>query len=81
MGNLLSFASRIFSEASENADVRGSHYFPDKAWVGGIDLPLGSYDATLLFRNRSGKVIYEESLKGMKVSPKGLRLWEGVCPF
>lgn len=81
VGNLLSFASRIFSEASENADVRGSHYFPDKAWVGGIDLPLGSYDATLLFRNRSGKVIYEESLKGMKVSPKGLRLWEGVCPF
>lgn len=81
LGNLLSFASRLFSEASENADVRGSHFFPDKAWVGGIDLPLGSYDATLLYRNRSGKVIYEESLKGVKVSSQGLRLWEGVCPF
>ncbi|NLA93192.1 MAG: hypothetical protein GX842_07180 [Spirochaetales bacterium] len=81
VGSILSLFSRIFSEASENADVRGSHFFPDKAWVGGIDLPYGNYEAHLYYRNSSGKVIYEESLQGINVASKGLTIWEGVCPY
>ncbi|MFA7370680.1 MAG: hypothetical protein WCY78_02000 [Sphaerochaetaceae bacterium] len=81
IGTFLSFFSRIFSEASENADVRGSHYFPDKAWIGGVTLPYGSYDVRLLYRNRNGKIVYEDNLKGLTVTAKGLRLWESVCPL
>ncbi len=81
VGSILSIFSRIFSEATENADVRGSHFFPDKAWVGGIELPYGDYDAHLYYRNSSGRVIYEERLRGLNVSAKGLSIWEGVCPY
>jgi hypothetical protein len=36
-------------DASERADVRGSRYFPAKAYVGGITLDPGDYDITVKF--------------------------------
>ncbi len=80
-GSLLSFASRIFSEVSERADVRGSHFFPDRAWVGGITIPSGQYDARVVYRNRNGKIIHEQNLQELLVTTNNLRLWESVCPL
>lgn len=80
-GSLISFASRIFNEASERADTRGSHFFPDRAWVGGITLPLGRYDARVLYRDRNGKIIHEQNLENLEVTPDNLKLWESVCPL
>lgn len=80
-GSLLSFASRIFNEASEQADVRISHFFPDRAWVGGIDLAAGIYDAHVIYRDRNGKVIGEQQLKDLVVDSGKLHLWESIFPW
>ncbi|HCG63290.1 MAG TPA: hypothetical protein DEZ27_05670 [Sphaerochaeta sp.] len=80
-GTLLSFASRIFNEASEQADVRLSHFYPDMAWAGGVDLPVGTYDAHVVYRDRSGRIIHEQNLTGLEVAPGNLGLWESVCPL
>lgn len=80
-GTLLSFASRIFNEASEQADVRLSHFYPDMAWVGGVDLPVGTYDANVVYRDRNGRIIHEQNLTSLKVAHGTLGLWESVCPL
>ena len=80
-GTLLSFASRIFNETSEQADVRLSHFYPDMAWVGGVDLPVGTYDANVVYRDRSGRIIHEQNLTNLKVAHGTLGLWESVCPL
>ena len=80
-GALLSFASRIFNEASEQADLRISHFFPDRVWVGGIDLPQGTYDARVIYRDRSGKIVSEDTLEPMVVGPRSINLWESVSPW
>lgn len=80
-GSLLSFASRIFNEASEEADVRASHFFPDRAWVGGIDLPGGIYDARIIYRDRNGTILGEQELRDLHVGPKHIHLWESVYPW
>ncbi len=80
-GALFSFASRIFSEASEQADVRISHFYPDRAWVGGIDLMPGVYEARVIYRDRSGSVIGEKRLGDVVVSPRRVNLWESVWPW
>jgi hypothetical protein len=44
-------AAKKTADASEQADIRASRYFPGKAYVGGITLDPGSYDITFTFSN------------------------------
>ncbi|MGI6432754.1 MAG: hypothetical protein ACOXZ4_02670 [Sphaerochaetaceae bacterium] len=80
VGSFLSFFSRIYNELSERADVRISHFFPDQGWVGGINLPVGTYDATVIYRDRGGRIIHTDELKQISVDESTIQLWESVCP-
>ena len=78
--SLLGFASRVFNEASEQADLRISHFFPDKVWVGGAFVKEGLYDATVTYRNKSGKIVGSEVLYNLKVTKERINLFESIHP-
>ncbi|MDR1957236.1 MAG: hypothetical protein LBQ30_10355 [Treponema sp.] len=52
--SVLSLGTQIFAEASEQADLRISRYFPAKAYVGGITLDPGTYSFTTHYYGANG---------------------------
>ncbi|MDR0721614.1 MAG: hypothetical protein LBF75_02305 [Treponema sp.] len=52
--SILSLGTQVFAEASEQADLRISRYFPAKAYVGGITLDPGTYSFTIHYYGASG---------------------------
>jgi hypothetical protein len=76
---ILSFATQIFAEASERADLRVSRYFPAKAWVGGINLAPGIYSFRVRYYSRSGKEIASFRYENMDIKENDLNLAEAVC--
>ena len=58
-GLLIGAIGRIATEASEQADLRLSRYFPSRALVGGINLNPGTYTVTVNFYG-SGGIIQSE---------------------
>ena len=65
-------AGRVAAEASEQADVRLSRFFPNQALVGGINLEPGSYTVTVNFYGNSGLVNSQSS--ELEVRENGLNL-------
>lgn len=80
-GTLAGIASRIFGEASEQADVRISHFYPSLAWIGGAYLFPGTYDAHIIYRDQKGKVLYEQSLAQVVIGTSSPHLVESICPM
>jgi hypothetical protein len=76
---VLSFASQIFAEVSEQADLRISRYFPAKAWVGGINLAPGVYSFRVHYYSRSGKEIASFRYENMHIRERVLNLAEAIC--
>jgi hypothetical protein len=77
--SVLSFATQVFAEASEKADLRISRYFPAKAWVGGINLAPGVYSFRVHYYSRSGKEIASFRYEDMYIREKALNLAEAIC--
>jgi hypothetical protein len=76
---VLSFAAQVFAEASEQADLRLSRYFPAKVWVGGINLAPGTYSFRVRYYSRSGREIASFRYEDMDIREKTLNLAEAVC--
>jgi hypothetical protein len=76
---ILSFATQVFAEASEQADLRISRYFPAKAWAGGINLVPGTYSFRVYYYGRSGKEIASFRYEDMDIRENTLNLAEAVC--
>ncbi|GHU73619.1 hypothetical protein FACS189450_13740 [Spirochaetia bacterium] len=76
---LLSFGNKIFAEASEQADLRMSRYFPARAYVGGIDLDPGTYSFTVNYRDASGGVLASFRQENIMIYKDRLNLVEAVC--
>ena len=77
--NILSVGAQVYAEASEQADLRISHYFPSKAAVGGITLDPGTYSFTVRYYNASNGLVYEERFQNVTVAAEGLNLTEAIC--
>ncbi|MDR1929523.1 MAG: hypothetical protein LBQ44_02730 [Treponema sp.] len=75
---LLSLGSQIFAEASEQADLRMSRYFPEKAYVGGLNVPPGVYSFTVHFYSKSGTIV-SRRFENVPVNQGVLNLTEAVC--
>ncbi|GHU24906.1 hypothetical protein FACS1894172_04600 [Spirochaetia bacterium] len=78
LSQVLSFGSQVFTELSEQADLRVSRYFPDKVYVGGCTVRPGTYFATINYYSPGGRLIQSES-KTLNVQAQGLNLIESVC--
>jgi hypothetical protein len=76
---LSSIAAQVYAEASEQADLRVSRYFPARAYVGGINLPPGRYSFNIKYYNRSGKEIASTRYEGMNIRENALNLVQAVC--
>jgi hypothetical protein len=77
--SIFSFGNKIFSEASEQADLRISRYFPDKAWVGAVNLEPGIYSFTVNYLDSGGNVIASFPAENIAVAENKLNLTEAVC--
>jgi len=79
MMSVLSIGTQIYAEASEQADLRLSRYFPAKALVGGATLDPGTYSYTIKYYGASGSVIHQERFENVEVRAGALNLAEGLC--
>ncbi len=76
---LLSLSSQVYAEASEQADLRLSRYFPQAALVGGITLAPGVYSYTVNYYGSSNQLIYAAAFKDVDVRANQLNLSEAIC--
>lgn len=76
---LVNIIGNIYSDVSEQADLRLSRYFPGVAYVGGITLSPGIYNVRVNYKNKNGYVIYSEYFKDVDVKSGDLNLRESVC--
>jgi hypothetical protein len=76
---MLSLGSMIFTELSEQADLRVSHYFPGKALVGGINLNPGIHSFTVHYYNDRRNLVHKERFENIKVQENQLNMIEVIC--
>jgi hypothetical protein len=76
---LMSVGTQIYAEASEQADLRLAHYFPARAYVGGITLAPGVCSYTVRYYNAAGDVIQQVRFENVTVGENKLNLSEAVC--
>ena len=76
---ILSLGTQIFAEVSEQADIRGAHYFPGKALVGGINLPPGVYSFTVNYYDHKGRLLHKQRFEQVQVLENQLNLVEVIC--
>jgi len=76
---LYSIAAQVYAEASEQADLRVSRFFPARAYVTGINLHPGRYSFSIKYYNRSGKEIASIWRENMNIMENALNLAEAVC--
>lgn len=78
--SVLSFASQVTNEVTEQADLRTSRFFPANIYVGGITLDPGVYTVVVTFRGSSGQVLESSTYESVNVSSKSINLVEAICP-
>jgi hypothetical protein len=76
---LLSLGAQIFADASEQADLRISRYFPAQAYVGGVTLPPGRYSFDVIYYNHAGKAVGSFRYEDVPVLANRLNLTEVIC--
>jgi hypothetical protein len=76
---LYSLGAQVYAEASEQADLRVSRYFPAKAYVAGINLPPGRYSFNINYYNRNGREIASIRREDMTIRENALNLVQAVC--
>jgi len=74
---LSAIAGKKTADATESADIRMSRYFPDKAYIGGINLAPGTYALTVRYYSK-GSVIAKEEYRDVRVRANTLNLVETI---
>jgi len=77
--SVLSLSTQIYAEASEQADLRLSRYFPSSALVGGINLDPGVYSYTVRYYNSANQLISEIPFRDVQIRANALNLTEAIC--
>jgi hypothetical protein len=76
---ILSLGAQAFAEASEQADLRISRYFPGKAYVGGITLDPGTYSFNINYYTVHGRLVTSFRRENIQVRENTLNLVEAIC--
>jgi len=76
-GLAIALAARAAFEATESADIRMSRYLPNRAYIGGVNLPPGNYDVTVNFYSGS-RLIKQAARENVQVRANTLNLIDAV---
>ncbi len=76
---IISLFGNLFTELSEQADIRSSKFFPSYAWIGGINLDRGVYDVIFSAYDTYGNLLFEQITTNFVVDNKNVNLLEAVC--
>jgi hypothetical protein len=76
---LFGLGAQVFAEASEQADLRISRYFPAKAYVTGITLDPGIYSFSINYYDTGGRLIESFPFENISVNENTLNLQEAIC--
>jgi len=77
VGFAASVGTKVAADASEAADIRMGRYFPDKAYIGGINLDPGTYSGTITYYS-GGSVVARDEFKDVNVRANRLNLIEAT---
>ncbi|MBN2017130.1 MAG: hypothetical protein JW794_03200 [Candidatus Cloacimonetes bacterium] len=75
-GKLAMIATDVGVDATENADLRISRFFPAKAFVGHFLLPEGIYNIRINYYNSDNKLVYSDLRNKQHITKNGLQLFE-----
>jgi hypothetical protein len=76
---LFSIGAQVFAEASEQADLRMSRYFPGRAYVGGVTLDPGIYSLRINYYTAQGRLLDSFKKENIHIREHNLNLVEAVC--
>ncbi len=74
-----SLGTQIYAEASEQADLRISRYFPSRASVGGLTLDPGVYNFSVNFYGAGNQLLHQQVFHQFEVQAQKLNLAEAIC--
>ncbi|OJF77124.1 MAG: hypothetical protein BKP49_03035 [Treponema sp. CETP13] len=76
--SLINIVTKVSIAASEQADLRTSHFFPANVWCGGITVPEGNYSIVVSYLDVLGSVV---AIKNYNVSAKAGQpnIVESIC--
>ncbi len=77
--SLFNIFANLFTEFSEQADIRSSKYFPALVWVGGINLDEGLYDVKITCYDARNNILYQQISEKVIVTSNNVNLVEAVC--
>jgi uncharacterized protein len=79
LSSLLNLGADLAISATEQADLRVSHYFPKLAHISEIHLTPGPHDVNISYYNKYGNIIYKEDLGIINIEKDRLNLVESFC--
>jgi len=71
-------AAKVTIDATEGADIRMSRYFPDKAYIGGINLDPGTYPVTVTYYS-GNRIVARDDPVYVTIRANQLNLIEAFC--
>ena len=77
--SLLNLGADLAVAATEQADLRISHYFPKLAHIAEIHLPAGEHTLEVQYLNKYGNVVYSDNRGTIQITNDKLNLVESFC--
>jgi len=76
LGDLSRLATDVAVDATENADLRISRFFPGRALIGEVELAPGTHQVKLEYYSKNGTLLWVDDLGEKNISQNGLNLFE-----
>ncbi|MCF7918790.1 MAG: hypothetical protein K9N06_02620 [Candidatus Cloacimonetes bacterium] len=79
LSSLAAIGTDIAVSATEQADLRISHFFPKVAYIADIPLSTGTHQITINYYNKFGSIIYSDNRGKVEITPDKLNIIESIC--
>ena len=77
--SILNFGADMALSATEQADMRISHYFPKLAHIAEIHLSPGEHSVEIQYLDKYGNVIYSDNRGSIQIAGEGINILESFC--
>ena len=77
--DIMNWAVNSAVDATENADLRISHYFPNDCFIKEVDISAGVHDIKIEYYDSYGSLIYCDDKGSVNIDKNKLNLFESFC--